>query len=318
MPASRRIGALAILAIGAVALGAGCGGDGDDSGLSADEFRSQVDAVCARFDDESNDLDDPTSAEDVLPFLEANIDLQEEQLNELQAITPPDEFADDYQEALELGQTQIDQLQGVVDDIEGGADPVEAVNEAGDDFEANSERLSELADDIGLEECGNNSVNSSDDTDTSTDDTLDDATTDETTEADTVTETDTDTSAPTEGSIATYIDDVTDAAQALVAFGTILQNVDSADELESQSAEARAELDKFDAAIQQMSTYTLDNARLESQRAGLVETGDDVSSSLNEFLDAAEDGDTARVQELVPEVTQALQDFQAAASGSNP
>jgi hypothetical protein len=322
MRASRRLGALAVLAIGAVALGAGCGGDDDDGALSAEEFRSQADAVCASFDQRTEDIENPTSADEVQPFLEQNLDLQREQLEELQAITPPDDLADDWNEALGLLDDQIDDVQDVLDDIEGGADPVEAINEASETLNDNTERLQELAGDLGLEECGNGETASSDDGDTDADTTGDDTLDDTTTEA-TTTEADTtgdDTSTPTEtGSIATYIDDVTDAAQALVAFGTLLQNVDSPAELETQSAEARAELDKFDAAIQAMSGYTLDNARLEEQRAGLVATGGDVSSSLNEFIDAAEAGDTERVQELVPEVTQALSEFQSAATaGSTP
>ncbi len=115
--------------------------------------------------------------------------------------------------------------------------------------------------------------------------------------------------------IQTYVGDVGEAAQALVSFGTILQNVSSPEELQAQAGQAEAELDKFDAAIAEMSAYTLENAQLEQQRAGLVDTADEVSSSLGEFVDAAREGDTARIQELVPEVTEALTSFQNAASG---
>ncbi len=311
MRASRRRGALAVLVIGAIAIGAGCGGSSGSDALSADELRSQADAICERFDAESEAIAEPTSADGIKPFLEQTAALQQEQLDELEALDPPEELAEPYEEALGLLQTQIDTANEVVADIDSGTPPEEAAT-ALTELSSNGERLDELAADIGLQRCGGGDGTSGDSdttTDTTTaDDTLgttDDATTDSA-PPDTPTGT---------ADIQTYVGDVGEAAQALVSFGTILQNVSSSEELQSQAGQAEAELDKFDAAIAEMSTYTLDNAQLEQQRAALVDTADEVSSSLGEFVDAAREGDTARIQELVPEVTQALTSFQNAASG---
>lgn len=310
MRASRRRGALAVLAIGAIAIGAGCGGDSGSDALSADELRSQADAICERFDAESEAIAEPTSADGIKPFLEQTAALQQEQLDELEALDPPEELAEPYEEALGLLQTQIDTANEVVADIDSGTSPEEAAT-ALTELASNGERLDELAAEIGLQRCGGGDDTSGDsDTTTTTtaDDTLtttDDATTDSA-PPDTPTGT---------ADIQTYVGDVGEAAQALVSFGTILQNVSSAEELQAQAGQAEAELDKFDAAIAEMSGYTLENAQLEQQRAGLVDTADEVSSSLGEFVDAAREGDTARIQELVPEVTGALTSFQNAASG---
>ena len=94
----------------------------------------------------------------------------------------------------------------------------------------------------------------------------------------------------------------------------MLQGTTSLDDLRAKVPEARSQLDSFDAAIAQLDGYTLDNARLETQRSGLAETGPRVGSVLRRFLDAANTGDTEAVQALVPEVTKAITDFQEAAT----
>ena len=79
--------------------------------------------------------------------------------------------------------------------------------------------------------------------------------------------------------------------------------------------DATAALDDFDEAIAKLDTYTLEDETLDKQRAGLVRTGPKVSDVLRRFLDAAEKGDVAAVQALVPEVTSTITEFQQAATG---
>lgn len=316
MRASRRRGALAVLAVGAIAIGAGCGGDSGSDALSADELRSQADAICAAFDGRSDAIAEPTSEEEIPGFIEETVALQREQLEQLQGLEPPEELASQYDEALTLLEEQVDGAQTVIDDIESGTSPSEAVQNAPESLDENGARLDTLANELGLTSCGDGDSDSGDDTSGAQD------TTTATTDDDTLSGSDgatTDAAPPPTptgtADIQTYVGDVGKAAQALVSFGTILQNVSSPEELQSQAGRAEAELAKFDAAIAQMNTYTLENAQLEQQRAGLVDTADEVSSSLGEFTEAAREGDTARIQELVPEVTQALTSFQNAASG---
>lgn len=111
-----------------------------------------------------------------------------------------------------------------------------------------------------------------------------------------------------------YLSDVQSAAGALSSFGTLLQSVSSPDDLKNKAPQARTRLDEFDAAIAKLGTYTLDDARLERQRSGLARTGPRVSDTLRRFTDAAEKGDLAEIQRLVPEIQSAIGDFQAAAT----
>lgn len=62
-----------------------------------------------------------------------------------------------------------------------------------------------------------------------------------------------------------------------------------------------------------MGTYTLDVPTAERQRANLVAEGPRVSDVLLRFVNAAEEGDAAAVQNILPEVMSALQVFVAAA-----
>jgi hypothetical protein len=78
---------------------------------------------------------------------------------------------------------------------------------------------------------------------------------------------------------------------------------------------AKAALDDFDQAIAKLQTYSLGDATLDKQRAGLVRTGPKVSDVLRRFLDAAQEGDVSKVQALVPEVTSTITEFQQAATG---
>ena len=84
---------------------------------------------------------------------------------------------------------------------------------------------------------------------------------------------------------------------------------------QTDSSAATQALDDFDKAIGELETYTLSDGTLDRQRAGLVRTGPRVSDVLRQFLDAAQEGDVAAVQGLVPEVTSAITEFQQAATG---
>ncbi len=105
------------------------------------------------------------------------------------------------------------------------------------------------------------------------------------------------------------------ATTALKSFGELLQSSTSLQDLGSKAGEAQAKLDQFDVAIAKLGTYTLDSKQLDAQRAGLAETGPEVSDVLRRFLTAAAANDIAGISKLVPEVTTAIGKFQAAATG---
>jgi hypothetical protein len=301
---SRPLAALAV--VGAVAAIAGCGG-GDDSGsLSADEFRTQADAICADADTRIEALDEPSANDQVLGFLQSGLTIQREQIEKLKALEPPSELSGTFGEATDLLDQQIAEIQGAADRISGGESPDAVITELGPKIDDLSDQADAKAEELGLTVCG------SDDGDGGTD------TTASTTTAPTATApapaTDTTASAPA-GDTGTYVEDVQEAAGALTEFGTALQSTTSLDDLKAKVPDATAALDTFDKAISDLEAYTLDDATLDRQRAGLVRTGPRVSDVLRRFLDAAQDGDVSAVQALVPEVTSTITEFQQAATG---
>jgi hypothetical protein len=76
---------------------AGCGGGSD--ALSGAEFIEQGDAVCERLTDQVNDLDQPTSEEELGDHLRAIAALEAEARDDFAALEPPSE-GEDVQRAL--------------------------------------------------------------------------------------------------------------------------------------------------------------------------------------------------------------------------
>jgi hypothetical protein len=295
----RRRSLAGLVAIGATAFIAGCGG-GSDS-LSADDFRSQADAVCADSEREIDALTDPTSNDQVLAYLRAALPVQQAQLDRLRELDPPEELQDDFDSAVGLLEQQIDAADAAADRIEAGEDPEAVLTEAGPNIESLGDQADERAQALGLTVCGQ--------------DDEDEGTT-ATTPEDPATAPATTPTAPTaSGDAAAYVEDVQAAAGALQEFGTLLQSTTGLEDLRTKVPEAQAALDTFDAAIAELDGYTLATAELEEQRAGLARTGPAVSDVLRRFLDAANEGDLQAVQALVPEVTTTIGEFQAAATG---
>ncbi len=301
---SRPIAALAV--VGAVAAIAGCGGGDDSSGqLSADEFRSQADAICADANSRLDALDEPTGNDQVLGFLQSGLTLQKEQLEKLKALQPPDDLAGTFNEATDLLTQQTAAIQGAADRISGGEDPETVIGDVDSQIDSLNDQADAKAKELGLTVCGSEDSTGSGTTATTA-----------TVPPATVTAPDTDTSSSSAtGDTAGYVDDVQVAAGALTTFGTALQSTTSLDDLKAKVPDATAALDDFDQAIAKLDTYSLQDGTLDNQRAGLVRTGPKVSDVLRRFLDAAQSGDVSAVQALVPEVTSTITEFQQAATG---
>jgi len=110
---------------------------------------------------------------------------------------------------------------------------------------------------------------------------------------------------------AAYARDLTATATAFISFSRALRTVDTPTDLRQLVAGLTSDLDRFDAAIGRMARYTVDNARAEEQRERLVRTGPRLSDLLRRFIAAAEEGDGAAIQALVPQIREAIGDFTA-------
>lgn len=304
-----RRSAAGIAVVGAVALIAGCGGGSDDT-LSADEFRAQADAICADTNRETDAIASPTSAGELLQYLKDGQAASATGLEKLKALKPPSDLDADWQKAIDLQDQRTETIDGAITRIEGGEDPETVVSDINDEVTQTNDELDGLAQDLGLKVCGADDENGTDTT-TSTDTTPTD-----TTLTDTTGSTDTSVDILTTGNpeVDQYVNDAKAAAGALTEFGQLLQAVTSPADLKAKAPEAQQSLDEFDEAIAKLDGYTLDNATLEKQRAGLVREGPAVSDVLRRFVDAAAAGDEQAVQALLPEVMTALQNFSSAAT----
>ncbi len=109
------------IAVAGVAVLAGCGGGGG-SALSKEDFIAQADAICTKYDTEfTNEVEptypsvDPTSAstsdEDLKNFeepLQATHDLRSRQVDELRALTPPEDFQEQWDTVLSDLETGVE------------------------------------------------------------------------------------------------------------------------------------------------------------------------------------------------------------------
>ena len=301
MTLARRRPLVGLAVLGAVALIAGCGGGSDT--LSADEFRTQADGICADANRELEGLTEPSSNDQFLPFLRSGLEIQSAQIDKLKELEPPSDLETPFNDAIDLIERKNAAIDGAADRIEGGEDPeavITAINSQVDDLDAQADEKATV---LGLSVCGTDTSSGTETT----------STTPTAPATETAPATDT---APTTGAsdTAAYVADVQEAAGALQSFGTLLQSTTGLDDLKAKVPEAQDSLDTFDTAIAKLDGYTLPTAQLERQRTGLLRTGPKVSDVLRRFLDAAGTGDLAAVQRLVPEVTSTIGEFQQAAT----
>jgi hypothetical protein len=146
---SRAVAASALL--GAL-LAAGCGGDSGGGQLSAAEFRQQADAICAEFEAKLDAVEQPSSPDDLERFVNEAVPIIEEGTRKLNELEPPEEFRDEWTRVVEINEENLDTIKAVQTALNDG-DVEEAqrlIAEAG----ANEEESDQLARDIGLTKCG--------------------------------------------------------------------------------------------------------------------------------------------------------------------
>jgi hypothetical protein len=161
-----------VLPVGIAACGDDGGGSGSGSGstdeatdeeaISLDEWVEQADETCAANDDEVAELEspdfDPTGdlsdeqLEEAADFWEELAGLQQELLDQLREIPPPDEDADEASDTLDIVQGAVDDLNAAVDAARDG--DVDAYNEDLENAFDGFDDASAAAADLGLEVCG--------------------------------------------------------------------------------------------------------------------------------------------------------------------
>lgn len=144
----RLLSACAGLAI----LAAGCGGD---DRLTADEFRDRAQAVCRAAERDVERLGRPSgsSSAAVADYFRRALSVAERRVAEQRELRPPEGLQDEQDRILEIQRQGMDVVRGLVDDLEEGADPREALTGVQDRLQGLESESDRLARRLGLDDC---------------------------------------------------------------------------------------------------------------------------------------------------------------------
>jgi hypothetical protein len=129
---------------------AGCGGGGDQ--LTREELVEEADATCAEFDRRVEDVREPESLEDIEGYLQEIRPIVEEGTDELAALEPPEELADEYDEWIEATRSGVDRFDEVEEAAASGDE--QRIQEVLQSLGEGGEEADRLAQELGFQECG--------------------------------------------------------------------------------------------------------------------------------------------------------------------
>lgn len=132
-------------------LAAGCGGDDGGDG-DPEAFRADANAICADYEEKIAVIPPPQEALDEWAAIAGDVgDLLETGVNELDALEPPGDLGERYDEWLELKRESLSATRDLQE--AGAAANQELVSEALDRIEQSEGRADELAEELELDEC---------------------------------------------------------------------------------------------------------------------------------------------------------------------
>ena len=131
-------------------LAAGCGGDED--GGDTDAFPAEANAICADYEEKIATIPPPQEDLDEWAAIAGDIgDLLEAGVNKLDALEPPGDLSERYDEWLALKRESLSATRDLQD--AGPAANQELISEALDRIEQSEGRADEIAAELGLDEC---------------------------------------------------------------------------------------------------------------------------------------------------------------------
>jgi len=131
-------------------LAAGCGGDED--GVDTDAFPAEANAICADYEEKIATIPPPQEDLDEWAAIAGDIgDLLEAGVNKLDALEPPGDLSERYDEWLALKRESLSATRDLQD--AGAAANQELISEALDRIEQSESRADEIAAELGLDEC---------------------------------------------------------------------------------------------------------------------------------------------------------------------
>jgi hypothetical protein len=134
-----------------VLLATACGGGGSDARLSREQFESQANAICDKYQTQLNQLKSPTSLEEIPDFVDHALAILNKEVAEITALNPPADL-----------QTEFDAMIAASNDTKAAADDLSqaardgdqaAVQKALDEGNAASKKADQIATQLGLDSC---------------------------------------------------------------------------------------------------------------------------------------------------------------------
>jgi hypothetical protein len=129
---------------------AGCGG-GDDR-LTREELVEEADATCADFDQRIEEINEPESPADIERYVQEIRPIVEEGTDELDALQPPEELEDEYDQWIQETRSAIDMFDELEEAAASGDE--QRIQEVLEGAGEGGEEADRLAQELGLQECG--------------------------------------------------------------------------------------------------------------------------------------------------------------------
>jgi hypothetical protein len=140
---------IGLVASTALAVAAGCGGDGDR--LTREELVSEADAICADYEGELEGLAEPETLADFERLVQDAKPIVENGIESLRALDPPEDLDDEFEEWISRNEENVDAIEDLQEAV---ADRDEQrIQEIVRQVDENEQEADELAAEIGLEDC---------------------------------------------------------------------------------------------------------------------------------------------------------------------
>ena len=134
-----------------VLLTAGCGGGGSDARLTREEFESQANAICAKYEKQLDALGTPASIEEIPDLVDQALAILNKEIDEIAALNPPADMQTEFDALIEASNN----TKAAADDLSQAAKDGDqaAVQKALDEGNAASDKADQIATELGLDSC---------------------------------------------------------------------------------------------------------------------------------------------------------------------
>jgi len=136
--------------VGVLVLLAGCGGGGDTR-LSREEFESQGNAICAKYQKQLQAVGNPSSIDEIPDLVDQAVAILNKEIAEISALNPPADMQTEFDALIDASNN----TKAAADDLSQAAKDGDraAVQKALDEGKAASEKADQIATQLGLDSC---------------------------------------------------------------------------------------------------------------------------------------------------------------------